>query len=187
MTPHKVDSRVDLRAERLETSARFIAAGVATLGVLVLLGWAVDSRTLKSVVPGLVAMNPLTAIAFLLAGGSLWLSLARFDATQARRLAAACAGAVVILAVLRILGYMGTDLGIDRVLFFGRLDAQPIPNRMAPNTAAAFLLAGLALLGLGSKARWMRGATQFLTFLLLALAMVTLSGYAYSAGGLVQV
>lgn len=187
MTPGKATNPVELRAERLETAARFIAAGLATLGILVLLGWGVDSRTLKSWAPWLVAMNPLTAIAFILAGGSLWLSVARFDSARARGLAAACAGAVVIIAALRLLGYVGPDLGIDRLVFPERLNAEPISNRMAPNTAAAFLLAGFALLGLGSTARRMRGATRFLTLLILAIAMVTLSGYAYQAGGLVQV
>ncbi|MGH7565765.1 MAG: sensor histidine kinase [Gemmatimonadota bacterium] len=182
-----VADSTDRRAKRLEASALFIAAGVAALGVLVLLGWAVGSRTLKSGAPWVVAMNPLTAIGFILAAGSLWLSVARIDAARVRGLAAACAIAVVILATLRLLGYVGADLGIDRVVFSGRLDAEPIPNRIAPNTAAAFLLAGLALLGLGSKARGMRGATQLLALLVLAIAMVTLCGYTYQAGALVQV
>ncbi|CAN5760510.1 hypothetical protein BH20GEM1_BH20GEM1_21980 [soil metagenome] len=183
----KVAGSIDRRAEWLETSARFIAAGLATLGLLVLMGWAMDSRTLKTVIPGLVAMNPLTAIAFILAGGSLLFSGARFDAAPARRLAVACAGAVVLIAVLRLLGYLGADLGVDRVVFSWRLDAESIPSRMAPNTAAAFLLAGLALLGLGSKAPRVRAATQILAIFVLAIAMVTLSGYAYHAGRLVQV
>jgi signal transduction histidine kinase len=176
----------DRRAERLEASAPFIAAGVAALGVLVLLGWAVDSRLLKSGAPWLVAMNPVTAIAFLMAGASLWLSAVRPHSGRARGVAAACAFGIVVIAVLRLIGYAGADLGVDRLIFSQRLDAESIPNRMAPNTAVAFLLAGLALLGLGWPRR-IRGATQLLALLALAIAMVTLSGYAYNAGGLVQV
>jgi signal transduction histidine kinase len=88
---------------------------------------------------------------------------------------------------LRLIGYAGADLGIDRLVFSGRLDAEPLPNRMAPNTAAAFLLAGLALVGLGSRAPRLRGVTQCLALLVLAIAMVTISGYAYHVGDLVQV
>jgi signal transduction histidine kinase len=187
MTPIMVADSTDQRVRRLEASTSFIAAGVAVMGALVLLGWGIDSRTLKSGAPWLVAMNPLTAVAFILGGGSLWLSAARFDGSRTRGLAAACAGAVVLLAALRLLGYGGADLGIDRLVFSQRLDAEPIPNRMAPNTAATFLLAGLALLGLGSRAKWIRGATQLLALVVLAIAMVTLSGYAYNAGELVQV
>ncbi|HEX6030660.1 MAG TPA: hypothetical protein VFY90_04455, partial [Tepidiformaceae bacterium] len=157
------------------------------MGVLVLLGWAVANRALKSILPSLVAMNPLTAIAFILGATSLWLSVARRDSARARGVATVCAGAVVVIAGLRLIGYAGTDLGIDRLVFSGRLDAEPFPNRMAPNTAAAFLLAGLALLGLRSKHLGIRVAAQFPALLVLVIAMVTLTGYAYDSTGLVQI
>jgi signal transduction histidine kinase len=187
MMPEMVPSSLDRRARRLEASVLFIAAGVAALGVVVLLGWAVDSRLLKSIVPWLVAMNPLTAVAFILAATSLWLSVARPASPPARGLAAACAGAVMVIAALRLIGYMGTDVGIDRLLFSERLDAEPIPNRMAPNTAAAFLLTGLGLLGLRSQEPKVLWATQTLGFVVSAISMVTLCGYTYHAAGLVRV
>lgn len=43
----------------------------ALLGVLVLLGWAFDVAALKSVRPGLIAMQPLTAVCLALAGFAL--------------------------------------------------------------------------------------------------------------------
>jgi len=186
MTLDTVTRGMDLRVERLATSARFISAGLVALGALVLLGWAIDSRLLKSGGAWLVAMNPLTAIAFILSGASLWIALAR-DSTRTRRLAAACAGAVVAIAILRLLGYVGPDLGLDRLAFSGRLDAEPIPNRMAPNTAAAFLLAGLGLLGRRSKNPRIVEATQLLVLVMAAIALVTLCGYTYKAGGLARV
>jgi signal transduction histidine kinase len=175
------------RTDRVELTARLMAATVAALGALVLAGWSLDVRALMSGAPGLVAMNPLTAMAFVLGSGALWLSLARFDTGPVRQLAMALAGAVAIIGVLRLIGYVGVDLGIDRLIFSDRLNAERIPNRMAPNTAAAFLLAGLALLGLGSPARRIHVAAQLLALLVLMISMVTLAGYAYEAGGLVQV
>jgi signal transduction histidine kinase len=186
MKSGKATNPTELRAQRFETSTRFIAAGIATLGLLVLSGWAIDNRTLKSGTSGLTAMNPLTAIAFILAAVSLWFSAASPVFRRARGLALACAGAVAIIGGLRLLGYAGVDLGIDHLVFSSRLNAEPIPNRMAPNTAAAFLLIGLALLGLGSRPRLVL-ATQFLALLALIISMVTLAGYGYSAGALVQV
>ncbi|MDQ3317959.1 MAG: hypothetical protein M3522_11585, partial [Actinomycetota bacterium] len=51
-----------------------LSAGVAVLvGSLVLVGWALDVGVLKRILPNLVAMNPVTAISFVLAGVSLWL------------------------------------------------------------------------------------------------------------------
>jgi hypothetical protein len=51
------------------------AAGVITIIVacLVLVGWILSIDVLKRILPGLVAMNPITAIAFILAGVSLLL------------------------------------------------------------------------------------------------------------------
>ena len=46
------------------------AAGVVVIaaGCLVLVGWMLDIEALKRIHPGLVAMNPATAVAFILAG-----------------------------------------------------------------------------------------------------------------------
>ena len=50
------------------------AAGIfaASAGLAVLAGWMFDIQTLKSVLPGLITMKPLTATAFVLCGFALW-------------------------------------------------------------------------------------------------------------------
>ena len=54
----------------------FVASGVSVvMGVAVLIGWSFDLEPLKRVVPGFVAMNPLTAIAFIFSGCALALFL----------------------------------------------------------------------------------------------------------------
>jgi signal transduction histidine kinase len=186
MTTRLTKPPVDLRADRLETGARCLAAGTAILAVLVLLGWIVGSASLTSVAPRMVAMNPLTAVGFLLAGASLGLATMR-DSLSHRRLAIVCAAAVILVAGSRLFGYAGFDLGLDRAIFTDRLDAEAIPNRMAPNTAAAFLLAGCGLLGLHAANRRLHVATQLLGVVVLAIAMVTLCGYTYHASGLARV
>ncbi len=133
----------------LSASASLLrAAGVVAVGVggAVLIGWMLDIASLKSVLPGLVTMKPNTALAFVLSGVSLWLSLsgARTDARQAqRRIAQACAVIVVVIGLLTLAEYVsGLDLGIDQRLF-----AEPsgavgtvTPGRMAPTTALNFLM-----------------------------------------------
>ena len=131
--------------------SRAAAAAVILMGSLVLMGWLFDIDTLRSIIPGMTAMNPGgTAVAFLLAGVSLWIQ----SASASRRLRAAalaCAGAVVVLALFRLGGYLlDWDGGPDQLLFRDKLALEErrvgYPNRMAPNTAVALLLVGVALL-----------------------------------------
>src|SRR5688572_10692373 len=61
---------------------------VAAIGALVLVGWAFDVETLKSLLhPNEIAMNPATAVCFILAAAALWL-LRRETAPHLQRLAA---------------------------------------------------------------------------------------------------
>ena len=180
--PHS-DNFDPRRAARLERVADSLAVLTALLGAVVLLGWLLDDRALKSVHPSLVAMNPVTAVTFLLASASLAVSRPQ---RRSRGIADALALAVVGIASLRLLGYLGADAGVDRLLFSDLLDAESFPNRMAPNTAAAFLLSGAALLGVSRGARGAAFA-QGTALLVLGISLVTLCGYAYQSAALVRV
>ena len=58
---------------RMRSTSRVARGLVMAVAVLVLVGWAFNVEVFRSVIPGLTAMNPGgTALAFLLAGGSLW-------------------------------------------------------------------------------------------------------------------
>ena len=57
-----------------DLTSRVAAAAVALVGVTVLVGWAGNLQPLKSLHPSWVAMNPLTAVCFILCGVALWLS-----------------------------------------------------------------------------------------------------------------
>ncbi|MFN2509228.1 MAG: hypothetical protein ABR589_10705, partial [Chthoniobacterales bacterium] len=54
-------------------SASWSAALSGSIALLVLTGWTLDVEFLKRIAPGLVAMNPMTAVAFSLAALSLGL------------------------------------------------------------------------------------------------------------------
>ena len=149
---------------RLRRFARAASASVFLVSCLVLLGWVADRDALTSVIPGLVAMNPLTALAFILASVSLWLLAGPRQAEAGtRRVAWACAALIALVASLKLNAYLlnqllperetAWDLRIDRTLFQERLDAANPPNRMAPNTALNFLFVSLALLFLDVATR----------------------------------
>jgi predicted Ser/Thr protein kinase len=186
-------SPVERRNRRI---ARFrIASLVSSIftiltACLVLAGWWLDIETLKSVVPGMIAMNPGgTALAFLLAGASLWIQSGQAGG-RLRALATGCAVAVVLLALLRLGGYLlDWDSGPDRMLFPDKIDREALRtghrNRMAPNTAAAILLIGLALMFLSAKSRTGLLAAQGLALITAVIALLAVIGYAYSALALI--
>jgi signal transduction histidine kinase/CheY-like chemotaxis protein len=118
------------------------------VGCLVLIGWALRIDVLKSVVPGLVAMNPVTALTFIPLGAALWLS-APPGAGWRRGAARACGGVVAVVGLIKLCDFaLGWNTGIDRILFRDQLETIVAgrPNRMAPNTALILLLLGAATL-----------------------------------------
>jgi PAS domain S-box-containing protein len=151
-------------------------AVVGAIGVVVLAGWILGATLLTSVVPGLPAMKPNTALSFVLLGAAIVL-LARTPAPPwarvVRRLAAAIA---LLIGAVTLLDY-ATDmnLGIGHVLVHDALGAG---GRMPPVTALGLLTGAAAFLLLdighaGALAQILALATGMLGFL-------NLVGYAYS-------
>jgi len=131
--------RAPVRAE-FWILTRLASVAVILIGSLVLVGWLLDVEILKCVIPGMTAMNPGgTALAFLLAGVSLWSQSVTAGDRRLRHVGFACAVLVTLIASLRIVGYLiAWDGGPDQFLFREKLDREiPLlgyPNRMAPNT-----------------------------------------------------
>jgi serine phosphatase RsbU (regulator of sigma subunit) len=160
-----------------------LAVIVAVLvGCLVLVGWLFDIEALKRIVPSLVAMNPATAICFILAGIALWLCWDANADPRAQRAARLCAVCVALIGLLKLIGILaGWDAGIDQLLFHDKLAAigDGLPNRMAPNTALNFVLLGLALLMLDVKTSSGYLPSQFIAIVAILIATVPIIGYAY--------
>ncbi len=156
---------------------------VVAIGVLV--GWVVGSPRLTALVPGLTAMNPLTAVCFILVATALLGSPLR--ATGLRR--GAIVGVAVVVGgcgIVRLSAYItGWDLPVDQLLFSSQLDPGGAPpNRMAPNTALNFAAVGVILGSLvAGRTRWTQGAVA----LVLLTSGIALLGYAYSVTSLVRV
>ncbi len=160
-----------------------LAGGLAVLvGVLVLAGWSLDSEALKRILPGLVAMNPLAATAFILAGMALGVLADEHADPRARRLAQVGAALVALIGLLKLVAVGGgPELGLDRLLFATKLAADPtqLPNRMAPNTALNFLLVGGALLLLDRRTRRGYWPGQAAIALAGVASLLPALGYAY--------
>jgi PAS domain S-box-containing protein len=159
-------------------------AAVVMIGAVVLLGWLADWEACKQVFPGMVAMNPVTAVCFMLSGAALWL-LGGTDADSigvwGLRIIRVCAITVGLLGLVKLGGDLaGWDAPVDQFLFPGKLAVSANgPNRMAPNTALNFLLIGLALLSFDVRTRRGRYPAQFLSLTMGALALLALTGYVF--------
>jgi len=173
----------DRTAVRLRGFAGVAGAVVVALAVLALAGWWLHSAVLMGWGRSGVAMNPATSLALVLAGAAL-LAVRREPAgPRARGAAETLAVLVVLLGLIRILGYsLGVDVGPD-AWAAGARAAGPggMVNRMAPNTAIALAALGTSVALLDG--RWARTQQAAALFTML-VAITALAGYAYRGNAL---
>jgi hypothetical protein len=167
---------------KLKQWSGYLSVAVIVIGFLVLLGWEFDLEFLKHPFPGFVAMNPLTAILFILSGFCLKQSL-KFKEENRPTLALLLSLIIIATSAFIFAGVaFGFDPVIDTLLFSSSLKndvINNIPNRMAPNTAVNFLLAGIALLLNNSRADKKKNVSQVLAAIIFFIGMLSLLGYLY--------
>ncbi|MFE0512748.1 SpoIIE family protein phosphatase [Streptomyces sp. NPDC058964] len=167
-------------------AARAVAQGAAlaaaALGAAGLFGWILGSDVLRRAPGADSTMTANTAVALLALGVSLFLA-ARARVTRWASAAARAAAALApLIGGLTTVEYVtGSRLGIDELLFrddTARLAAE-VPGRMAPNTASALLIGGVAA-WCASTSRIPAWASQVPGLAVLALGMLRLYGFAYA-------
>jgi len=167
---------------RLQRCVPVAASFACFVGGLVLVGWALDITTLKSLLPAWVAMKANTAVCIVLAGSSLWLLRTEQADRTSRRLAQACACAISVVGLLTLTEYcFGWDIGIDQLLFRELKGAvgTTSPGRMAHITAFNFLLLGVALLLLDTQTRRGHRPAEYLAIMAGLFGLLGLLSYAY--------
>ncbi|WP_441287221.1 PAS domain-containing sensor histidine kinase [Sorangium sp. KYC3313] len=154
------------------------------VGCVTLLGWWIGATALVAIADGLPLMVPNTAVALVLAGVSLWALGVRACPAPLRRLGQACAAVVVALGLVVLAQYIfDWDLGIDRVVFAGRVDFPgKFPGRPPPNVALCCVLIGLSLLSLRVETRRACLFSEWSALLAAALALTALTGYVFGVG-----
>jgi PAS domain S-box-containing protein len=160
----------------LKPTTYYLPILIVGVGVIVLFGWLLGLNAIKSVIPGLTAMNPMTAVSFILVGAALWLLTTKQHTPWAQTLGLVVAG-ISLLKLIDLV--LGTNIGIDRLLFPDKLNASAVPNRMAPNTVICFLLLGSALYLNGRANPRLVRFTQGLTLVTILIAFLALIGYVY--------
>ena len=154
---------------------------VLVTAILVLVGWQFGIEIFKRPLSNLVAMNPMTAVAFAFSSGSLLLL------NKQRKTRYILAGKILALLVLmigtaKLTGIIiGYDSGIDLWLYYGKLSGEitkHVLNSMAPNTAASFILAGLSLLFLNYQ-KGNHQPAHYSAFVITVISLLSILGYIY--------
>jgi PAS domain S-box-containing protein len=152
-------------------------ASVAVLGGLVVAGWLTLAAALIQVLPGLPPMQYNTAVGFMICGAALLAAT-----LDLRRPAALLGGLAAVIGLATLFeNLFQSNLGIDDLLVEAYiLTGVSVPGRMAPNSALALSLGGLALVVLAwrpvspSWHRW----PALLVSIVVALGSAALVGYA---------
>jgi PAS domain S-box-containing protein len=166
---------------RFRLCALISIIGVITVAVFVLAGWCLQIESLKRVLPGLVEMNPLSAVSFIMIALALLLQLPERRLRKIRIIAGLLCAPIIIFGLSQLLsGFTHHDLAWDQLLFRGSLNG----NRMAPNTTAAVVMIALAVITIDFADRSEVKPSQALALLAGGIALVALIGYLYKTQAL---
>jgi PAS domain S-box-containing protein len=176
---------------RLLRWSKYLAILVLATGILVLARWQWDIALFKRPLPRLTAMNPLTALSFVLAGisflllspsGRRGLFPPSFPKTG-RLIGRILACLVLVTGLLKIAGVLlMTRLPIDRILFAEKLMTEApgnLPDQMTVHTAFCFALSGISLLLLNRVTRRGQMPSQYVALLIAAMGLFSIIGYLY--------
>ena len=164
---------------RTTRTGRVVAFLSILLAAIALVGWLFAVGILKGGIQSSVAMNPTTAVFFILMGfASIESTYPGFWVSRFCRLMALV---VMIGSLLKLSDVvLGTTFDIDTYIFSTKLAEEiRFPSRMAPNTAIAFLLISISLLLINARSYWVVIIGQLLATLTALIALVVVVGYLY--------
>ena len=167
--------------------AKVASLTVMLVGYAALFGWTFDISVLKSVIPGFATMKANTALVFVLAGLSLWLSQTPEPRPSRNRVIAKVSALLVtLIALLTLAEYlMSYDFGIDEILAMDPATQLALhPGRMSLATAINFLVLGAALLLLDVEIGHGNFPSQWLSLFAGFVSLLALIGYAYDVEAL---
>jgi len=174
-------TRRDSLLNKMEQWAKYFAYVVIIIATLVLIIW--QFNILKHPVPRLVAINPVTAIAFIFSGFSFLLFATKTPVPKKILLGRILACIIILIGLLRIISrFSELNIPIDTILFNERLSEESkgnMSNRMASNTAFSFMLLGIALLLLNVETRRKKMPAQIIALIISFIALLSIVGYLY--------
>src|SRR5688572_8119116 len=156
--------------QKLKRWSSYLVAGLIIIPLFVMIGWQFNIAFWKTFLLPPVAMNPLTAVSFILLGFSSWL----FKSDTPGKAAWSFAALVVLTGFLKFGDHvLGFDIHADSFLYADKLlkgADGTLPSYMALVTSICFVLAGASLM-LG---RYKALKYQLSHYLVLAIAIMSL-------------
>ncbi len=164
--------------------AGFFGLAITAVGFLVLLGWQFDIEFLKRPIPGLVAMNPLTALGFFLSGVAIFLVTKNSTEKHTFKwLSIVLAATVILIGVLKLSDIIfSTTIGEEEWLFNTKIfneKSRGSISQIAPATALNFILLGCSIILSGSKKIILKSIANYLALGTFLIGLFFALGYVY--------
>lgn len=175
-------ARLDGRGKR----CRYLALAAAALQIIVgsstLVGWMLNVGRLKSLIVGMMPMQPMTALMLCIAGVGLMSAVLEEDWPPFAKLRLVAGAGVIVVCGVAIIGHAtDAELDLDRLLFASKVSAQTFdymrhPGRIPEAAALTLFLAGTALVAPRSVP-WLRVLYPAAATIALMLSSVIVVGY----------
>jgi len=167
---------------RKVTAVTVVSLSSLVTGMLVIIGWEFNISCLQTVFPGFVAMKFNAAICFMLLGAALLLT--QFPLKKYNTLAfLLLSSAIILIGAISLAAYLfHFNTALDQLFITDTASIAikyPFPGRMAPNTAACFVVFGLSFFGFCSKSKSLHTVSQYLLHAITAMSAMSIVGYLY--------
>lgn len=173
--------KLNMLFKEREKNIFYLALITQFLGLLVLLGWVLNITVLKSIAPGFISMNPLTAVNFILIG-TLIILLNHYKLKAYRALTLLLPIIILIPIILKILDLvLSTSFNPDLILFKNSLGT----NKMSEATILSFMIMSVAFLLLNFENISIR-ISQSMALGCLCLSLIYMCGYIYDFNSLIS-
>src|SRR5690349_2842748 len=101
----------------LKRLSKYLTLSSFFISIFVLIGWMTETEFFKRLLPDAVAMNPLSAICFMLCAASLWIQRDGTAGPERLRRARWMALAVAVIGLVKLVAVVfGFDFVIDTLL-----------------------------------------------------------------------
>lgn len=158
---------------------RILGYSLLLLASLVLLGWQFNITVFKSFTEEMTAMNPVTAISFMITG--FWLIRIKQNKNHSGIMAVSAGWIVLLVGLMHSLAYALNleSLRFDHFLFREQVESSKINSHIAPITAFLFLLSGCAMITIHTNHTWLLKLRGHFSILIFTLAYASILGYLY--------